>query len=81
MAQILEVTKEGILKTQIMYKANLSFNQLNDYVPFMLKNNLIARRTRGGKGIYVITPKGCEFLQLHGELLQLLKDRTQLSES
>ena len=40
-AEILEIAKEGILKTQIMYRANLSFTQLNEYLKFMLKINLL----------------------------------------
>jgi predicted transcriptional regulator len=73
MAQILEITKEGTLKTQIMYKANLSFTQLNDYLQFMLKSNLITHKTREGREVYIITLKGINFLQMHNELLQLLK--------
>ena len=41
MADIIEIAREGTLKTQIMYKANLSFTQLNNYVAFLLNNNLI----------------------------------------
>ena len=77
MAQILEITKEGTLKTQIMYKANLSFTQLNDYLQFMVKHNLITHKTREGREVYVITIKGFNFLQMHSELLQLL--RTEIS--
>ena len=73
MAQILEITKEGTLKTQIKYKANLSFTQLNDYLQFMLINNLITRKTRKGRKVYVITRKGSNFLQVHAYLLQMLK--------
>jgi predicted transcriptional regulator len=73
MAQILEITKEGTLKTQIKYKANLSFTQLNDYLQFMLINNLITRKTRKGRKVYVITRKGSNFLQVHADLLQMLK--------
>ena len=77
MAQILEITKEGTLKTQIMYKANLSFTQLNDYLQFLVKNNLVTHKTREGKEVYIITLKGFNFLQVHNELLQLL--RTEIS--
>ena len=73
MAQILEITKEGTLKTQIMYKANLSFTQLNDYIQFMVNNNLIIHKNREGREVYIITLKGLSFLQMYGELLQLLK--------
>ena len=73
MAQILEITKEGILKTQIMYKANLSFTQLNDYLKFMLNNNLINQTNIEGKEVYVVTEKGLNFLHGHNELTKLLK--------
>ena len=41
MADIMEIAREGALKTQIMYKANLSFTQLNNYIAFLLDKNLI----------------------------------------
>ena len=40
-ANILGISKDGVLKTQIMYRANLSFTQLNAYVAFLLSNGLI----------------------------------------
>lgn len=78
MAQILEITKEGTLKTQIMYKANLSFTQLNEYLQFMLINNLITRKTLEGRDVYVITLKGSNFLQMYSELIQLLKTQINI---
>jgi len=76
MAQILEITKEDSLKTQIMYKANLSFTQLHDYLQFMLSNNLILHKNREGREVYVISAKGLSFLQMYSELLQLLRTGT-----
>jgi len=76
MTEILKITKEGILKTQIMYKANLSFTQLNDYLKFMLNNNLIKITNIEGKEVYVVTEKGIDFLQRHNELTKLLKTRS-----
>jgi len=73
-AEILEIAKEGSLKTQIMYRANLSFTQLNDYLKFMLKNTLLKKLTHRGKVIYAATEKGLDFLQRHCELTELLKD-------
>lgn len=72
-AEILEIAKEGTLKTQIMYKANLSFAQLNDYLKFMLKIKLMEKMTNQGKDIYVSTEKGLDFLQRQCELTELLK--------
>ena len=70
---MLEIAKEGILKTQIMYKANLSFTQLNDYLKFALDNDLISQTNIEGKEVYFVTEKGLDFLQRHNELTKLLK--------
>ena len=61
--EILEIAKEGTLKTQIMYRANLSFTQLNDYVGFMLKISLINKNRENDKEVYRATDKGMDFLQ------------------
>ena len=73
-AEILEIAKDGTLKTQIMYKANLSFTQLNDYLKFMLKTALLKKLVNKGKVVYVATEKGLDFLQRHLELTELLKE-------
>jgi len=72
-AEVLEIAKEGTLKTQIMYKANLSFAQLNEYLKFMLKIKLIEKLNNQGKDIYISTEKGLDFLQRQCELTELLK--------
>ena len=73
-AEILEIAKGGTLKTQIMYKANLSFAQLNDYLKFMLKNDLLRKFRANGKDVYTATEKGVDFLQRHFELTELLTE-------
>jgi predicted transcriptional regulator len=73
-SEILEIAKEGTLKTQIMYKANLSFTQLNGYLKFMLKTTFLKKFTARGKTMYVATEKGLDFLQRYCELTELLKD-------
>jgi predicted transcriptional regulator len=72
-ADIVEIAREGALKTQIMYKANLSFTQLNNYIAFLLSNNLIAPAMYDGREGYMVTAEGLAFLQKHSELLQMLK--------
>jgi len=72
-AEILEIAKEGTLKTQIMYRGNLSFTQLNDYLNFMLKINLIDKIVQNDKEIYKATEKGLDFLQRYREITELLK--------
>ena len=73
-AEILEIAKDGTLKTQIMYKANLSFAQLNDYLKFMLKTSLLNKFRANGKDVYAATEKGIDFLQRHSELTEMLKE-------
>jgi len=72
-AEILEIAKDGTLKTQIMYRANLSFTQLNEYLRFMLKNELLTKVPDKGKMVYAATAKGLDFLQRYCELTELLK--------
>ncbi|MBX5321337.1 MAG: winged helix-turn-helix domain-containing protein [Candidatus Bathyarchaeota archaeon] len=76
-SEILEIAREGVLKTQIMYRANLSFTQLNDYLSFMLKINLIDRKVENDKEIYKATQKGLEFLQRYREITELLKTENE----
>jgi len=72
-AEILEIAKVGTLKTQIMYGANLSFTQLNDYLKLMLKINLLEKIEVNGKEVYKTTEKGMDFLQRYREITKLLK--------
>ena len=56
-----------------MHKANLSSNQLNDYLAFLLNSNLAEQTNVAGEKVYVITYKGSDFLQRHNELTKMLK--------
>jgi predicted transcriptional regulator len=73
-AEIVEIAKDGTLKTQIMYKANLSFVQLTEYLEYMLKTRLIDKLDANRKDMYVATEKGLDFLQRHSELTELLNE-------
>jgi predicted transcriptional regulator len=72
-AEILEIAREGTLKTQVMYRANLSFTQLNDYLGFMLKISLLNKVSENNKDIYRATMKGMDFLERYHEIVELLK--------
>jgi predicted transcriptional regulator len=76
-AEILEISKEGSLKTQIMYRANLSFTQLNDYLKFMLKINLLEKVLVNDKDTYRATAKGLDFLQRYNEITELIKSEEE----
>jgi len=77
MAEVLEIAKEGALKTQIMYKANLGFTPVNEYLKFMLELKLIEKVANAGKDVYVTTEKGLDFLQHQCELTNLLKNEEE----
>ena len=73
-AEITDIAKNGALKTQIMYKANLSFAQLNEYLVLLKKINILEKSNQSGKEVYTATQKGLEFLQKQQEIMQLLNE-------
>lgn len=72
-AEILEVAREGVLKTQVMYRANLSFAQLNEYLSLLLDLDLLEVVKAPEKTIYKTTDKGLRYLQSYREIRELLK--------
>jgi predicted transcriptional regulator len=78
-AEILEIAKDGTLKTQIMYRANLSFTQLNDYLGFMLKICLLEKARENEKEVYRASQKGLDFLERYNEINELLKTEEEVN--
>lgn len=76
-AEILEIAKDGALKTQIMYRANLSFAQLNAYLDFMLKIHLLGKIVDNGKEVYRSTEKGLDYLGRSREIMALLETESE----
>lgn len=77
-AQILEISKSGCLKTQIMYRANLSFAQLNEYLSFLTKTHLLALDNDEKKNVYVTSAKGNSYLEKYADIADLLDDNEDL---
>jgi predicted transcriptional regulator len=73
-AEILDIAKDGALKTQIMYKANLSFSQLNTYIKLLMETQLIETIEKSGKTIYKTTKKGVEYMQSYKEVIETLSN-------
>jgi predicted transcriptional regulator len=63
----------GCSKTHIMYRANLSYPQLNEYLSFLLEVKLLTHTMQDNRKIYSVTPKGKRFLQNYVKIKDLLK--------
>ena len=75
MANILSSSVDGAKKTQLMYKCNMSFKQLENYLNVLTEKKLIHRTTYNGSRdpiVYEITEKGHSFLRFYRNLKSLL---------
>ena len=78
MAEIIGLAKKDISKTHIMFKANLSFSQLNQYIELLANTALLEKISINGKVVYRATQKGMEFLGKQQEAIDLLKEDGQI---
>lgn len=76
MGKILEIVRDGCLKTQIIYRANLSFVQLNEYLDFLLEVGLLKEISEDGKSVYMATQKGVRFLRNYYKIRDLLRGKS-----
>lgn len=70
-ATILEVCRNGARRTHIMYRANLSFDQLNRYLKILTRARLI--RVDSDEKHYRLTEKGISFLRDYFDLENTIK--------
>jgi len=73
-ANILNISKEGATRTQIMYGANLSFTLLNKYLRMLIDNGLLINQKNERGVIYVLSKKGRKFLHSYCELQALYQN-------
>ncbi|MCK4732744.1 MAG: winged helix-turn-helix domain-containing protein [Methanophagales archaeon] len=66
---ILSVAGEKAKKTQIVYKANLNFRMVGEYLPHLVDKGLIENTD----GEYKTTEKGEEFLTDYQKMKEILK--------
>jgi len=74
-AEILEIAKDGALKTPIMFKANLSFGQVNEYLSFLLSKEFVEVVVQNRGTTYKTTPKGLKYLQSYKQIKDLLRKK------
>jgi predicted transcriptional regulator len=73
MAEIMEITKGSQLKTRIMYGANLSFSQVNEYLSFLTEMGFLKVNEVNGQTFYETTTKGERYIQNYMEMSSLLR--------
>jgi predicted transcriptional regulator len=73
--EILRTAVDGKIKTHIMYKAKLSYAQLNEYLPLLVEKgfleNTSIRHKRALKRVYKTTQKGLAFLENFNSIKKL----------
>jgi predicted transcriptional regulator len=74
-ADILCLSTVAIKKTHIMYKANLSYEQVNYYLSDMLNNDLISQHILEDGIVYRTSEKGREYLKHYTRLMDLIMER------
>jgi predicted transcriptional regulator len=69
-AEILLVCDQRKAKTNIMYKTNLNYAQLQNHLKFLTSQGLLSMERKK----YVTTEKGFRYVELFLELRDILKD-------
>jgi predicted transcriptional regulator len=69
-ANLLSIAKTGVLKTHLMYRANLSYLMSTQYLNFLCGENLINETLdeEGTRRLYQTTPKGLKYLEVYQSL-------------
>lgn len=67
---ILDSARSGTTKTKIMYRAYLSYGQLQDYLKFLMENEFIM--CEEGTQVHRTTEKGLKFLNISYEMNEMM---------
>lgn len=71
--EILSVCRTSSSRTRIMYKVNLNFHRVTEYIKFLLELGLIEEKSFGNIKTYQITKRGEELLSKLQEVKEFLK--------
>lgn len=72
-AEVLEMARGGVLKSNIMWKAGLSYIMLNGYLKLMIDAKLLDKKSLDEKVLFKTTDKGLRFLYHCHEIMGLLE--------
>jgi len=74
--EILTLSRHGTKRTEILYQCNLSYTQLQKYLPFLIERDIMEEQHVKNNGnstkIYKLTQKGNLFLEDIGKALSHL---------
>ncbi|MGC8912227.1 MAG: winged helix-turn-helix domain-containing protein [Nitrososphaeria archaeon] len=68
---ILDIALKGATKTEIVYKANLNFKQVEKFLDFLIKKGLLSVSSNKRKR-YRTTEKGKEFIKRYRKTVELI---------
>ena len=74
MAEIVGIARNGTSKTHIMFKAHLSFSQINQYLKLLPRIGLLEKSAYKGKVIYKATQKGLDFMEKQKQIIDMLNE-------
>lgn len=72
MGDVLGLSTAGIKKTHIMYRANLSYEQVHMYLAELIEKGLLEQAATDEGVVYRTTGRGREFLHYYGHIIRLL---------
>src|ERR687884_1767876 len=81
MGDVLGLATAGIKKTHIMYRANLSYEQVHLYLGELIGKRLIAQDVSSDGVVYRTTTKGREFLLYYTRLVDFLEEEPEIELS
>lgn len=66
-SKILTLSRTGAKKTEILYRGNLSYSQMQNYLPFLIEKNILEEHHVQNNGssskLYKLTNKGLSLLE------------------
>ena len=77
MGDVLTLATSGIKKTHIMYRANLSYEQVYLYLRELISKRLIVQDASSDGVLYRTTEKGREFLLYYTHLVEFLEEEAK----
>ena len=80
MGDVLALATSGIKKTHIMYRANLSYEQVYLYLGDLIGKRLIVQDASSDGVVYRTTEKGREFLAHYTRLVEFLEEEEEAKQ-